>query len=62
MPLARALVAGGLTALEITLRTPAAPAAAAAIAKAVPEAIVGLGTVLTPRISTLPVACGPASS
>ena len=40
-------VAGGLAALEITLRTAAAPAAAAAIAKAVPEAIVGLGTVLT---------------
>ena len=46
-PLARALVAGGLAALEITLRTAAAPAAAAAIAKAVPEAIVGVGTVLT---------------
>ena len=47
VPLARALVAGGLAALEITLRTEAAPAAAAAIIKAVPEAIVGLGTVLT---------------
>jgi 2-dehydro-3-deoxyphosphogluconate aldolase/(4S)-4-hydroxy-2-oxoglutarate aldolase len=47
VPLARALVAGGLAALEITLRTAAAPAAAAAIVKAVPEAIVGLGTVLT---------------
>ena len=47
VPLARALVAGGLQALEITLRTPAAPAAAAAIAKEVPEAILGLGTVLT---------------
>jgi 2-dehydro-3-deoxyphosphogluconate aldolase/(4S)-4-hydroxy-2-oxoglutarate aldolase len=47
VPLARALVAGGLKAVEITLRTAAAPAAAAAIAKAVPEAIVGLGTVLT---------------
>lgn len=47
VPLARALVAGGLTALEITLRTPAAPAAAAAIAKEVPDAVVGLGTVLT---------------
>ena len=47
VPLARALLAGGLAALEITLRTKAAPAAAAAIAKAVPEAIVGLGTVLT---------------
>jgi len=49
VPLARALAAGGLRALEITLRTPAAPAAAAAIAKAVPEAVLGLGTVLTPH-------------
>lgn len=47
VPLARALVAGGLQALEITLRTPAAPAAAAAIAREVPEAILGLGTVLS---------------
>jgi len=38
VPLARALAAGGLPALEITLRTPAAPAAAAAIAAQVPEA------------------------
>jgi 2-dehydro-3-deoxyphosphogluconate aldolase/(4S)-4-hydroxy-2-oxoglutarate aldolase len=49
VPLARALVAGGLAAVEITLRTPAAPAAARAISKAVPEAIVGIGTVLTPQ-------------
>ena len=49
VPLARALVAGGLRALEITLRTPAAPAAASAIGTAVPEAIVGIGTVLTPE-------------
>ena len=49
VPLARALVAGGLRALEIALRTPAAPAAARAIAETVPEAIVGIGTVLTPR-------------
>lgn len=47
VPLARALVAGGLNALEITLRTAAAPAAAAAIAAEVPEAVLGLGTVLT---------------
>ncbi|HEX6001671.1 MAG TPA: bifunctional 4-hydroxy-2-oxoglutarate aldolase/2-dehydro-3-deoxy-phosphogluconate aldolase [Hyphomicrobiaceae bacterium] len=47
--LARALVAGGLRALEITLRTPAAPAAAKAIGEGVPEAIVGIGTVLTPQ-------------
>jgi len=49
VPLARALAAGGLRALEITLRTPAAPAAAAAIVKAVPEAIVGIGTVVLPQ-------------
>jgi 2-dehydro-3-deoxyphosphogluconate aldolase / (4S)-4-hydroxy-2-oxoglutarate aldolase len=48
IPLARALVAGGLRCLEITLRTPAAHAAVAAIAENVPEAIVGVGTVLTP--------------
>jgi 2-dehydro-3-deoxyphosphogluconate aldolase / (4S)-4-hydroxy-2-oxoglutarate aldolase len=49
VPLARALVAGGVFALEITLRTPAAPAAARAIAGAVPQAIIGIGTVLTPQ-------------
>jgi 2-dehydro-3-deoxyphosphogluconate aldolase/(4S)-4-hydroxy-2-oxoglutarate aldolase len=49
VPLARALVSGGLRALEITLRTPAAPAAARAIAEVVPEAIIGIGTVLTPQ-------------
>ncbi len=48
VPLARALVSGGLPALEITLRTPAAPDAARAIASQVPEAILGVGTVLTP--------------
>ena len=45
VPLARALVAGGLTVLEITLRTATALAAIEAIAEAVPEAIVGAGTV-----------------
>ena len=43
--LARALVAGGIRVLEVTLRTPAALAAIAAIARAVPDAIVGAGTV-----------------
>lgn len=46
VPLARALVAGGLPVIEVTLRTPAAAAAIAAIARSVPEAIVGAGTVL----------------
>jgi 2-dehydro-3-deoxyphosphogluconate aldolase / (4S)-4-hydroxy-2-oxoglutarate aldolase len=49
VPLARALVAGGLRLLEITLRTPAAADAAAAIIQEVPEAVVGIGTVLTPK-------------
>ena len=49
VPLARALVAGGVRTLEITLRTPAGADAAAAVAEAVPEAVVGLGTVLTVR-------------
>src|ERR1700710_2768839 len=48
VPLARALVAGGVRTLEITLRTAAAVEAARAIIVAVPEAIVGIGTVLTP--------------
>ena len=48
VPLARALVAGGLRLLEITLRTPAAADSAAAIIQDVPEAVVGIGTVLTP--------------
>jgi 2-dehydro-3-deoxyphosphogluconate aldolase/(4S)-4-hydroxy-2-oxoglutarate aldolase len=49
VPLARALAAGGLSTLEITLRTRAAAAAVAAIARNVPEAVVGIGTVLTPE-------------
>ncbi|MGW0081565.1 bifunctional 4-hydroxy-2-oxoglutarate aldolase/2-dehydro-3-deoxy-phosphogluconate aldolase [Streptomyces sp. NPDC003393] len=48
VPLARALVAGGLPAIEVTLRTPAARAAIRAIAGEVPGAIVGAGTVITP--------------
>ena len=48
VPLARALVKGGLRVIEITLRTDAAMEAASAIIAGVPDAIVGLGTVLTP--------------
>jgi 2-dehydro-3-deoxyphosphogluconate aldolase/(4S)-4-hydroxy-2-oxoglutarate aldolase len=44
VPLARALCAGGLTVLEITLRTPVALAAIEAMRKAVPDAVVGVGT------------------
>lgn len=44
--LARALVTGGLDVLEVTLRTPAALEAVRRIREAVPEALVGVGTVL----------------
>ncbi|MFJ5595132.1 bifunctional 4-hydroxy-2-oxoglutarate aldolase/2-dehydro-3-deoxy-phosphogluconate aldolase [Streptomyces noursei] len=48
VPLARALVAGGLPAIEVTLRTPAALDALRAVADKVPQAVVGAGTVLDP--------------
>ncbi|WP_432082457.1 bifunctional 4-hydroxy-2-oxoglutarate aldolase/2-dehydro-3-deoxy-phosphogluconate aldolase [Streptomyces sp. WAC 04229] len=48
VPLARALVAGGLPAIEVTLRTPVAVDAIRAIADEVPGAVVGAGTVITP--------------
>jgi 2-dehydro-3-deoxyphosphogluconate aldolase/(4S)-4-hydroxy-2-oxoglutarate aldolase len=44
VPLAGALVGGGLRVLEITLRTPVAIGCLEAIRKAVPDAIVGIGT------------------
>jgi len=44
LPMARALVAGGVRVLEVTLRTPVALACMAAIVRDVPEAIVGAGT------------------
>lgn len=45
VPVARALVEGGVRVLEVTLRTPVALQCMEAIARAVPEAIVGAGTV-----------------
>jgi 2-dehydro-3-deoxyphosphogluconate aldolase/(4S)-4-hydroxy-2-oxoglutarate aldolase len=48
VPLARALVAGGLKVIEITLRTALGLEAIRAIAEQVPEAIAGAGTVLEP--------------
>ena len=45
VPMARALVAGGVRMLEVTLRTPQALACMEAIARDVPEAVVGAGTV-----------------
>ena len=44
VPMARALVDGGVRVLEVTLRTPAALACMRAIAREVPEAVVGAGT------------------
>ena len=45
VPMARALVEGGVRVLEVTLRTPVALAAIEAIARDVPDAVVGAGTV-----------------
>ena len=45
VPMAQALVAGGVRVLEVTLRTPQGQSCIEAIARAVPEAIVGAGTV-----------------
>jgi 2-dehydro-3-deoxyphosphogluconate aldolase/(4S)-4-hydroxy-2-oxoglutarate aldolase len=47
VPLARALVAGGIRMLEVTLRTPVALQAMERIAKEVPDAVLGAGTVRT---------------
>ena len=46
VPLARALVAGGLPVIEVTLRTKAALEAIRAIAAEVPDCVVGVGTVV----------------
>jgi 2-dehydro-3-deoxyphosphogluconate aldolase/(4S)-4-hydroxy-2-oxoglutarate aldolase len=48
VPLARALVAGGLPVIEVTLRTAAALEAVRAIADEVPDALIGVGTVRRP--------------
>ena len=48
VPLARALVAGGLPVIEITLRTAVAIESIRAVRQAVPEAVVGAGTITEP--------------
>ncbi|UNO42375.1 bifunctional 4-hydroxy-2-oxoglutarate aldolase/2-dehydro-3-deoxy-phosphogluconate aldolase [Streptomyces sp. MST-110588] len=58
VPLARALLAGGLPAIEVTLRTGGALEAIRAVAEQVPEAVVGAGTVLTPVQVTAAVTAG----
>src|SRR5438270_1708917 len=46
VPLARALFDGGLPVIEVTLRTAAAAAAIAAIARELPQVVIGAGTLL----------------
>ncbi len=58
VPLAEALVAGGIRVLEITLRTPVAVEAMKAICRHVPEAMVGAGTVISPEDLTLVAEAG----
>ncbi|MEL6446596.1 MAG: bifunctional 4-hydroxy-2-oxoglutarate aldolase/2-dehydro-3-deoxy-phosphogluconate aldolase [Pseudomonadota bacterium] len=57
---ARALVAGGLTVLEVVLRTEAALHCLREVAAAVPEAIVGAGTVLSDAQATASLEAGAA--
>ncbi|MFI6732318.1 bifunctional 4-hydroxy-2-oxoglutarate aldolase/2-dehydro-3-deoxy-phosphogluconate aldolase [Nonomuraea sp. NPDC050451] len=58
VPMARALVAGGLPVIEVTLRTPAAREAIARIAAEVPEATVGAGTIRSSEDISASVAAG----
>jgi 2-dehydro-3-deoxyphosphogluconate aldolase/(4S)-4-hydroxy-2-oxoglutarate aldolase len=58
VPLARALVAGGLPVIEVTLRTKAALEAIRAIAAEVPDCVVGVGTVLRAADITAAIAAG----
>ena len=58
VPLARALVAGGIPAIEVTLRTDAALEAVRASAAEVPDAVVGGGTVRRPADFAAALAAG----
>lgn len=58
VPLARALQAGGLPVIEVTLRTKAAPDAIRAIASEFPQCVVGAGTVTQPADIDVAVAAG----
>ena len=60
VPLAKALVSGGLPVLEVTFRTKAAAASIAAIRREVPGATVGAGTLLTPAMVADAKAAGAA--
>lgn len=56
--LAHALKAGGLNALEVTFRTRAAAEAIRRIREALPDMLVGAGTVITPEQATVALDCG----
>ncbi len=58
VPMARALVAGGIRMLEVTLRTAQALACMEAIARDVPEAVLGAGTVRNPADAKAAAAAG----
>ncbi len=58
VPLARALLAGGIDVIEVTLRTPAAVEAIRQIAAEMPEMVVGAGTVLSEKQLLESVAAG----
>jgi 2-dehydro-3-deoxyphosphogluconate aldolase/(4S)-4-hydroxy-2-oxoglutarate aldolase len=63
VPLGRALLAGGIDTIELTLRTPTAFHSLAAIRRECPEMLAGVGTVLTPDQvrSATNVSAGPAT-
>ena len=58
VPLARALINGGLPCAEVTFRTDAAADAIKAMSEAFPDMLVGAGTVLTPAQADEAVAAG----
>lgn len=60
VPLAQALLSGGVDAIELTLRTPAALEALREIHRAVPDLVLGAGTILTPQQAADAKAAGAA--
>ena len=58
VPLAKALVEGGMPCAEVTFRTAAAPEAIRAMSEAYPEMLIGAGTVLTTEQADTAVECG----
>ena len=55
---ARALAAGGLTSIELTMTTPGAIELTAEVSRALPEVMLGLGTVLDPETARAGIAAG----